>query len=312
MKFSIIIPVYNAEDTIERCVNSLLMQSVDDIEIILVNNNSSDNSYDICKRLSFEHSCVYSIDSEQCGTSAARNAGLIFAQGDIIGFCDADDTFVPESLSSINLMFNNNPDIDIIVTGFNRLNLNGNFVKSFSLNRTTKWSSTKLFNHIIYDSKIMGAVWNKFFKKNVLNNIFFDTELTHCEDKHFICRVLHKNINLNIVVSNIISYNYYSNPQSVTASVDKLFDDYGQLRYIVALKKIISDCNLKKFTYKLVRREIFMLSSFIIQDSKISDYHKKILYEYMKENKRYFYSLFYVSPRSFLKRLVKLKLMKIM
>lgn len=310
MKYSIIIPVYNAENTIERCVNSLLLQDIDDIEIILVNNNSNDNSYNICQKLSLEYSCVYFINSEQSGASTARNIGLRFAKGDVIGFCDADDTFVPNSLRKVDLIFKNNSNIDIVITGFNKVTSNEKIIKSFSFKRTKRWSANKLINHTIYDCRIMGSVWNKFFKREILTDLFFDIDLTHCEDMHFVCRVLERNANLYIVVTDIISYNYYSNPQSITASVDKLFDDQGQLRYIVSLKKIILDCKLKKFTYKLIRREIFMLSSSIIQNKSISPEQEKVLEGYMNENIRYFYMLFYVSPKSSLKRFAKLKLMK--
>ena len=91
MKYSIIVPVYNAEKTLERCVESIVKQSFTDYEIILVNDGSKDNSKSICAKLSDEYSNVVLVDKKNGGASSARNAGIDIASGKYILFVDSDD-----------------------------------------------------------------------------------------------------------------------------------------------------------------------------------------------------------------------------
>lgn len=99
--FSVIIPVYNAEKTISRCVDSLLSQSCADAEIILVNDGSRDGSGAICEKYVLNHKNVRYISQENAGVSAARNAGLDAAQGEYIIFVDSDDYVAEELLSTL-------------------------------------------------------------------------------------------------------------------------------------------------------------------------------------------------------------------
>lgn len=91
MKYSVIIPVYNAEETIHRCVDSLLMQNYSDLEIILVNDGSKDRSGEICKEYAAQHSAIVYIEKANGGVSTARNTGLDIAKGKYVLFVDSDD-----------------------------------------------------------------------------------------------------------------------------------------------------------------------------------------------------------------------------
>lgn len=101
MKYSVIIPVYNAEKTIRRCVDSLLEQNCADAEIILVNDGSRDGSEEICEEYARDHGNVRYIMQENGGVSAARNAGLDAAQGEYVLFVDSDDYVTQSFFSSI-------------------------------------------------------------------------------------------------------------------------------------------------------------------------------------------------------------------
>lgn len=93
---SIIVPVYNTENTLERCVRSLREQTYSDIEILLVNDGSKDGSLAVCRRFAQEDSRVRVIDKPNGGVSSARNAGLDAARGDYVMFCDSDDWVDPD------------------------------------------------------------------------------------------------------------------------------------------------------------------------------------------------------------------------
>ena len=98
-RFSVIIPVYNAGKTLQHCVDSLLLQKCEDVEIILVNDGSQDGSAAICRSYAARYSAVRYLEKSNGGVSSARNAGLDAAQGRYVLFVDSDD-YVPGSLFS--------------------------------------------------------------------------------------------------------------------------------------------------------------------------------------------------------------------
>ena len=91
MLLSVIIPCYNCQNTIEKCINSILEQTIIDFEIIAVNDGSKDSTLSILKKMSERDKRIVVIDKENSGPSSARNTGLDIAQGEYIGFVDSDD-----------------------------------------------------------------------------------------------------------------------------------------------------------------------------------------------------------------------------
>jgi len=101
MKLSVIIPIYQAEDTLPRCIDSILQQHVDGLEIILVDDGSSDNSLMLCKEYASQHSLIKVIHQNNGGLSSARNTGLDNATGEYITFVDADDWISPDTYAPL-------------------------------------------------------------------------------------------------------------------------------------------------------------------------------------------------------------------
>ena len=95
-KVSIIIPVYNREEYLDRCISSMINQTFSNIEIILINDGSTDGSADICDSYAKKDSRIIVIHKPNGGVSSARNAGLEIMTGDYLCFCDSDDFFAPE------------------------------------------------------------------------------------------------------------------------------------------------------------------------------------------------------------------------
>lgn len=116
MKISVIVPVYNKEEYLERCVKSLLSQTYENIEIILVNDGSTDNSGTLCDKLKSEDARIKVIHKENGGLSSARNAGIAVATGDYIGFVDSDDS-VDENMYEALLKGAKKYDADIALSG---------------------------------------------------------------------------------------------------------------------------------------------------------------------------------------------------
>ena len=100
-KISIIIPASNAEESIVRCISSIYNNNYTYIECIVVVNNSSDNTKIICEKLKNQYSNLLVIKASTKGVSEARNIGLSYASGSLIGFCDADDYYEPYAIDTI-------------------------------------------------------------------------------------------------------------------------------------------------------------------------------------------------------------------
>ena len=116
IQFSIVIPLYNKEATVERAIRSALSQTVQDFEIIVVNDGSTDNGPAVVKAIS--DSRIRLIHQENQGVSAARNRGIAEAQHELIAFLDADDEWLPEFLETIRRMVNRYPDCGIYATRY--------------------------------------------------------------------------------------------------------------------------------------------------------------------------------------------------
>ena len=98
-KITIIVPVYNAEGTIERCIQSVIKQQFSDFELIVIDDGSVDKSGELCDRYAENDSRIRVIHQENQGVSSARNVGILAAQGEYVTFLDSDDELEPSVLS---------------------------------------------------------------------------------------------------------------------------------------------------------------------------------------------------------------------
>ena len=122
MLLSVVIPVYNAASYLQRCVKSVCNQTYQEIEIILVNDGSNDNSGALCDELAQKDTRIRVVHQKNSGSSAARNAGIQCAKGDYIVFLDADDYFTPEAFLAFDKYVEK--DFDIVYFKTDSINLN--------------------------------------------------------------------------------------------------------------------------------------------------------------------------------------------
>ena len=127
MKISVIIPVYNREKFIQKCLDSLLCQKNVELEIIVVDNNSKDRTSDIVKKIARNNKNVYYFNCEKQGVSAARNYGIKKATGEYLSFVDSDD-FCKPKMYEVLLNKANKSDADIILCGIETQNENGDIL----------------------------------------------------------------------------------------------------------------------------------------------------------------------------------------
>ena len=175
---SIIIPVYNVEEYIEHCINNILIQTYTNIEVIIVNDGSLDDSITIAKKLTEDDSRFIYIDKENGGQSDARNVGLDCASGDYIFFCDPDDFMFEKSIE--NLYYASAlTNADMVVGSFCHFkegmfylynpDKDGEMLSCISAKEAIEgMDSMEDYLFLRYS-----AVWGKLFKKNLFETIRF-------------------------------------------------------------------------------------------------------------------------------------------
>lgn len=253
MKYSIIIPVHNAETTIKRCVKSIVSQNVD-LQVILIENGSSDNSANECEILSQKYNYVEYYQSKLSGVSHARNIGLDKADGDIIGFCDADDYYEPDCLEKVSNIFEQH-EIDIVYMALYIVNNNTITLRAVKNERII--NSFEAIDNVVCNPCVMGSVWNKFFKKELIEQHRFSDELSYLEDGYFNVEILNDNKNIKIYLSKELGYNYVENINSATNNYQKLFDENNKLKYVNALEKMLSLPGIRCKEKRYIKAAIF-------------------------------------------------------
>lgn len=178
-KISIIVPVFNAEKTLVKCVDALIGQSYNNIEIILVDDGSTDNSFSICEYYTKKDSRIKVIHKFNRGVSAARNAGLDVAVGDFIMFCDSDDWVELDWCEQLIKAFK--PECLVMC---------GQYIEGKQNFFPHKFSSQFTFprkDFFQLKMKMFNVPWNKIFLKSVIenNSIRYDENLTNGEDLLF-------------------------------------------------------------------------------------------------------------------------------
>lgn len=195
---SVIVPVYNAEEYVERCVNSICNQTYSNLEIILVNDGSSDNSKSICESLVSKDARIKLINQENGGSSIARNTGLENATGDIISFVDSDDYIESIMLEKmLQLLIDNN--LEVVEIERNAASDNVEFDDSFTIEDT--FTATE---RIIKTTAFQ--VWKRIYKRTVVEDMRFIPKIIH-QDAFFTVDVINKISRIGFLNSPLYRYN---------------------------------------------------------------------------------------------------------
>ena len=187
---TIIVPVYNAEAYLEKCIHSLLSQSYHKVEIVLVDDGSTDISGKIADEFAAQDSRIRLLHQSNSGVSIARNNGIGLAQGEWIIFVDADDTIDPDYIEKLISV---SQDVDMVICGMkllknDKVTLSKLFVDD-NLKRN-KWTTTELLQYIrLY---VLSGPVCKLFKRNIINDnhIFFPEGMNLGEDTVFVYKYL--------------------------------------------------------------------------------------------------------------------------
>lgn len=283
IKVSIIVPVYNTAKYLPKCLDSVKNQTLKDIEIICINDGSTDNSLDVLNKYSQEDSRFVILMQENQGQSVARNTGIKLAKGEYIGFVDSDDYIELTMFEKLYENANQNKaDISMCcISTFDENNTYPNdpymtldlFPKEFE-HKTFDFNSTSNFLF-----RICVTPWNKIFKKNfLLNNIIFFPEGLFFEDNVFFYESYFKAKKISLLKEKLYNYRKASSTSTTYGADIKKLDFYGIFEKI---ETILKDLNLYK-EYK----EYFSThkkNTLIYWYKKLND--KKVKKEYAKRFK---------------------------
>lgn len=243
---SVIVPVYNVEKYLRKCIESILDQSYIDWELILINDGSTDNSGVLCDYYAQKDYRIKVVHQNNQGVSTARNVGLEMASGSHILFIDPDDWIEPEMF--VNMMDNNN--YDMVVCGFNRINISKEQITSkYNVDLWPEKNIEVFVTHdCFYDVLCRtGTLWNKVIRKEILCGLRFRKELRYGEDIVFLTEVLSK-IKVVKIIKNAF-YNYVANREGnvISAELDSRSLDYlksAMMVYKLAASEGYSDCGV--------------------------------------------------------------------
>ena len=174
-EISIIVPVYNAEKYLERCLNSILAQKFINFEVLLINDGSSDESLYICNMFALKDNRITVFDKKNEGVSATRQYGIEKATGAYSIFIDADDWIEPNMLAEMHHTITKQQN-DILICNY--------FINNNLIKEEQRANAPKALIQNMLNSKIKGVMWNKLVKHSLYKqfNIRFPSNINFCED----------------------------------------------------------------------------------------------------------------------------------
>lgn len=238
---SIVVPNYNGAKYLDLCVECLANQTYKNIEVIIVDDGSTDNTPDLCDKYADMYDFIKVIHKKNGGLSAARNSGLDAATGEYIYFYDVDDTITPTLVEdNVKLALEHNADLVMFCFWYyNEANdelIDNNMEKLFIGNQD-EFFHNKLSE--IVKNEVFNAPWNKFIKRSLMtnNNIRFNTDYPIFEDINFAADIIPAAN--KIVINNNMYYKYYvrSSGTLITRFFPNLFDSVSNY-----YKNIIKYC----------------------------------------------------------------------
>ena len=253
---SIIIPIFNSSKYLEECLTSVISQSYSNIEIILVDDGSKDNSVEICRKYVSRDSRVFLYTLEHKGNSAARNYGISASRGTFICFVDSDDCLPQDSIKNrVAFLLN----YDLAIFDYQIMNSRGVISERHPSSVENQiWDRSTAIRNMLENSDVgyQGYIWNKIYRAENIkkNNIKFNERFSYNEDRLF--NIEYLGSCQYIYYRNIIVYTYRKNENGVMS----LYQLKGHVRY-QELKSFIC---INKYLKKLKEQDNIIRLHYIL------------------------------------------------
>lgn len=276
IKFSIIVPVYNMEDHIVECIESIRAQNYRNYEIIIINDGSTDKTLKICLQYEEKDKKIIVINQNNSGVSKSRNEGIKRASGEYIIFIDGDDKILPNTLDKLkNEIERYNPELIIYGLSFD-VYKNNILVKSTAsmLSKSMQLYDEEIKEKfgLIYNSTEFASVCNKCFSHSVIkkNNLNFNESMNTYEDLYFNLNFIEK-CKLLVNIPNIL-YNYrcISGTNYIKKRKDKNYIDYCEM-ILDKFENVSGHYETKEFNSIMIQLYDFTIKSYLTNSQSISN-----------------------------------------
>ncbi|MGP8024228.1 MAG: glycosyltransferase family 2 protein [Methanobacterium sp.] len=285
IKISIIIPVYNVDKYLKQCLDSVINQTLKNIEIICVNDGSTDNSSQILKEYAKKDDRINVINQENAGQGAARNTGLTYAKGDYIGFVDSDDWV---DITMFEKFYKNAKfhESDIVMGPILIVNESKEEFKDFSyydLNYFNEDFNNSVFNYKKtkeFILRIAVTVYNKIYKTELINkiNAKFPEGLIFEDNPFFYQTYLNaKNVSL---IREYLYFHRVNRPNSIVTKANERFSDMIKIKNL-NIKNFSSLTNFKDYEIDLLNNKI---GGIFYRYFQVPDMHKQEFFELIKQD----------------------------
>ena len=277
VKVSVVIPVYNVEKYIEECLDSVINQTLTDIEIICINDGSTDKSLDILKRYAKEDNRIIILNESNNGAGFSRKKGLNIAKGKFVSFVDSDDYLDEKCLElAYNNGINNNSDIVFFkIKSFNSIEKTERFDPRFDL--STYFDKNTDFNSFVFDYHLVKpivfnsftSIWSRMFKRDFLidNDFYFPKKLSFNDIPLHVQSLLSAK-KISFVNENLYNYRLI-NDNSITVKShksDKVYDIFKISEFLEDY--LLSNNLLEEFKIEFIK---FKLSHYTFHLNKIEN-----------------------------------------
>ena len=202
MFFSIIVPIYNAENSLEKCLGAILAQTFEDYEVILVDDGSLDNSFAICEHYAGRDYRFTAIHQDNRGPSAARNTGLERASGDYVCFVDSDDYIAADYLAQLYRKLKET-QAEVLFFGYNKVNRYGHILEKHVSSTTA--SGVALLKELS-EKDLFGYTWIKVCSRILIGDSCFPKDISLFEDEIFTCSILERTKKIAVLPKAIYCY----------------------------------------------------------------------------------------------------------
>ena len=233
-KISIIVPVYNVENYLERCVESILKQTYTNFELLLINDGSTDQSGDLCDQLVSKNGNIKVFHLENAGVSNARNVGIQNSTGEWITFIDSDDFITPDYLETLISAVRTDNSVGFSVARLHHVK-NGQVtdLPDFS-GQESVWSAEQTMKELLMTARTSFFPVAKLFKKELIEDFKFSTDYHLAEDALFLTEVILETKCNSIFIDKPIYY-YDHREGSATTSVNShVFDTIEVYKIIIS------------------------------------------------------------------------------
>ena len=281
---SILVPVYNASQSVRECLSSLTGQTYTDLQIVVINDGSTDDSWAILQELARQDKRLEIYSQPNCGVAATRNRLLEKANGDFVLFVDSDDWI---ELNTIEVLMQEQQQHGADMVVYNSL------VEGV-------WDREKAVKEFLRHREFRGMLWNKLIKRSLFDKLYFDESVSYGEDALMVWRVLqrvkvvhllgmklyHYRINensLSLQPFNGMKFSAYTTWDAICSDVDTLWPQYKDIahaRFACEMTLILRDAAMKGYQHSSsisllqeeVRRDCHLIRKTGISSMKMSAY----------------------------------------